>query len=356
MPKKYSRLPIKLVIRGNIYHLKISTVVNGQRILVRESTHTTDIKQAEQYASKRFAQIVEQAEFRTNPNKLREFTINQAFGLYWEEIGQEHVNADDTFNKLENLTKYFNKDLIISQLTVDDVAYFVKCKKQENRKISTINRYLAMLSAVINLCKKRRVHTPEINVREFMRPEPFENIKYFDDWEVVDKILDNAADHAKPVFLFCIYSGCRISNVLNLKWTDIHGDVFYIKVKDKRYKGGRLVAKQIYPPMREILNSVPQCSEYVFTYKGEHIKRINKAWNRALDRAGVAHETLHTLRHTHATWFYKKTHDLKAVQKSLNHTSSKTTEKYAHLIDGVVYDEYMGVFGTKSAQNDNKAA
>ena len=42
--------------------------------------------------------------------------------------------------------------------------------------------------------------------------------------------------------------------------------------------------------------------------------------------------------------FYSQTHDIKAVQKSLNHTSSKTTEKYAHLVDGVVYDEYMSVF------------
>lgn len=356
MPKKYNRLPYKLVVRGQIFHLKISTVVNGQRILIRESTHTADRKQAEEYAAKRFAQVVEQAEFRLNPNKLKEFTINQAFGLYWEEVGQDHANADDTFNKLENLTKYFNENLIISQLTVDDVARFVKAKKQEGRKVATINRYLAMLSAILNLCKKRRVHTPEINVREFMRPEPFENIRYFDDWDVIDRIIANAADHAKPVFLFAIYSGCRISNVLNLKWSDIHGDIFNILVKDKRYKGGRLVAKQIYPPMREILNSLPKCSDYVFTYKGEHIKRINKAWNRALERAGVPHETLHTLRHTHATWFLAKTHDIKAVQHSLNHTSSKTTEKYAHLIDGVVYDEYMSVFGTKSAQNDNKAA
>lgn len=351
MAKSYSKLPTKLFVRGRTYHVQISTVVGGQRIFLRESTHTADRKQAEEYAAQRFKQIVEDAEFRTNPSKLKEFTLDEAFGLYWEEIGQDHANSDDTFNKISNLTKYFSPKLRLSTLSVDDISRFVKAKRAEGRKVSTINRYLAMLSAILNLCKKRRVNVPDINVREFMRPEPFENIKYFDDWNVVDKILDNAADHAKPVFLFSIYSGCRISNVLNLKWSDIHGDVFYIKVKDKRYKGGRLVAKQIYPPMREILNSVPQCSDYVFTYKGEHIKRINKAWNRALERAGVAHETLHTLRHTHATWFYQKTHDLKAVQKSLNHNSSKTTEKYAHLVDGVVYDEYMSVFSTKSAQN-----
>jgi integrase len=356
MPKKYSRLPYKLVIRGQIYHLKISTVVNGQRIFIRESTHTADRTQAENYAAKRFAQVVADAEYRTNPNKLKEFTIDEAFGMYWEEVGQDHANADDTFNKLSNLTKYFNSSMLLSNLTIDDISAFVKAKKAEGRKVSTTNRYLAMLSAILNLCKKRRVNVPDINVREFMKPEPFENIKYFDDWNVIDQIIANAADHFKPIILFAIYSGCRISNILNLKWTDIHGNVFYINVKDKNYKGGRMVAKHLYPPMIELLKTLPHCNDYVFTYKGERILSVKKAWKRALERAGVPHQTLHTLRHTHATWFYQKTHDIKAVQKSLNHTSSKTTEKYAHLVDGVVYDEYMSVFGTKSAQNDNKAA
>ena len=90
MPKKYNKSPLKLILRGNVYHLKISTVVNGKRIFIRESTHTTDKCRAEQYANKRFAQAVEQAEYRTNPNKLKEFTLNQAFGLYWEEKGQYH--------------------------------------------------------------------------------------------------------------------------------------------------------------------------------------------------------------------------------------------------------------------------
>lgn len=345
MPKKYNRLPYKLILRGQIFHVRISTVINGKRLLVRQSTHTTDRNEAEEYARKLFIEATEQAEYRTNPNKLKEFTIDQAFGLYWEEIGQDHANAPDTFNKLSNLTKYFNSSMVLSQLTVDDVSAFVGAKKREGRKVATINRYLAMLSAIINLCKKRRVNTPDINVREFMRPEPFENIKYFDDWSVIDKIVANAAEHFKPIILFAVYSGCRISNVLNLKWSDIHGDLFHILVKDKRYKGGRLVTKQIYPPMREILNSVPKCSEYVFTYKGEHIKRVNKAWNRALERAGVKHETLHTLRHTHATWAIAKTHDIKFVQKSLNHASSRTTEKYAHLMESVAYDEYISVFG-----------
>ena len=318
MAKSYAKLPTKLFVRGRTYHVQISTLVNGQRIFLRESTHTSDRKQAEEYAAQRFRQIVEDAEFRTNPSKLKDFTIDEAFGLYWEEIGQDHANADDTFNKLSNLTKYFNPKLKLSTLTVDDIARFVKAKRAEGRKVSTTNRYLAMLSAIFNLCKKRKVNVPDINIREFMKPEPFENIKYFDDWEVIEKIVANAADHFKPIILFAVYSGMRISAILNLKWTDIHGDVFQISVKDKRFKGGRIVTKQIYPPMQEILNTVPKCSEYVFTYKGERIKSVKKAWKRALERAGIDHVSLHTLRHTHTPLgFIKRRTTLKPCKSRL---------------------------------------
>ena len=189
MSKKNS--PYQLFLRGKIYHLKISKVVNGQRIFVRESTHTSDRKEAEEYAIKRVANVIEQAEYRTDPTKLKEFTIDQAFGIYWEEIGQDHANAPDTMNKLSNLTKYFNPSLRLSHLTVDDISAFVSAKKKERRTVATINRYLAMLSAVLNICKKRRVNVPDINVREFMRPEPAENIKFFDDWATIYKIIDN---------------------------------------------------------------------------------------------------------------------------------------------------------------------
>lgn len=345
MPTKHHHAPVKLIVRGQIYHLHISTVINKQRLFIRESTHTSDRKEAEEYARRRFAEVVEQAQYRTNTNKLKEYTIDQAFGLYWEEVGKDHENAENTFNKISNLTKYFNSAMPLSQISVDDIAAFVGAKKREGRKISTINRYLATLAAILNLCKKRRINTPDINIREFIKPEPAENIKYFDDWCIIDKIVDNAAEHFKPIILFALYSGLRMSNILGLKWSDIHGQTYFIRVKDKTIKGGRLVAKTIYPPMQAILDTLPRVNDYVFTYKGERIKSVKKAWRRAVERAGVPYQSFHTLRHTHATWLLAKTHDIKFVQNSLNHTSSKTTEKYAHLIDSVAFNEYMSVFG-----------
>ena len=333
MPKKYNKLPFKLVIRGQIYHLKISTVVNGQRIFIRESTHTADRTKAEEYAAKRFAQIVEQAEFRTNPNKLKEYTLDQAFGLFWEDVGKYHANANDTFSKISNLAKFFNVSLLLSQLTVDDIADFVRLKLGEGRKPATINRYLALLSAIFNLCKKRRIHTPEINVREFMKKEPAENVAYFADWSIINKILDNSSPHLQSVILAALYTGLRKSNILNLKWADIVNDEIVVKVKDSKYSGGKIHTVKMFPALHNLIYAQPHCSDYIFTFNGQRIKDIKTAWSNALQRAGLPHTRFHNLRHTHATWLLRDTGNIKFVQKSLGHSDSRITEKYAHIID-----------------------
>lgn len=349
MPTKYNRLPFKLVIRGQIYHLKISTIVNGQRILVRESTHTTDRKQAEEYAQKRFAQIVEQAEFRTNPNKLREYTLDQAFGLFWEDVGKYHANANDTFSKISNLSKHFNTKVLLSQITVEDIADFVRNKRRENRKPATINRYLALLSAVINLCKKRRINVPDINIRDFMAKEPAENIAYFADWNIINKIVYYSAPHLKPIIMAALYTGLRKSNLLSLKWTDIVNDEIVVKVKDCKYAGGKIHTIKMFPVLKELIYAQPHCSDYIFTYNRQRVKDIKNAWKSALERAGLPHTKFHNLRHTHATWLLRDTGNLKFVQKSLGHSDPRITEKYAHIIDDSSAQILEQTFACKSA-------
>ncbi len=342
MSAKYNKAPVKLVKRGKIYHITISTIVSGQRVFIRESSHTTDRNQALQYANQRLQDIIEQARFKTA--QLKEVTVDYAFGLFWDEVGKLHANAKDTFNKLKNLISYFNSQQYISNLTVEDITAFIRAKDAENRKNATINRYLALLSAVFSRCRLHKINLPDINIRQFMRKEPAENVKYFADWQTVNKIVDNSAPHIKPIILTAIYTGLRISTILNLKWTDIVGDEIIIRVKDCKFEGGKMQRKPIFPVLKELLDTLPHNSDYIFTYKGMPVKRINKAWNNALKRAGLPHYTIHTLRHTHATWIYNSTGDLRLVKDSLAHSNIKTTLKYAHPFNNRVISVMDDVF------------
>lgn len=330
---RHTRQPYQIFTRknSNVYQLKISAIVNGQRIFLRESTGKYDRSEAESYAQRRFTQIIEEVEYRTNPNKLKQYNLDQAFGMFWEEVGKYHRNPKDTYSKISILSKEL-PNLPLTQLTIDDVANFVMRKRQEGKANATINRYLALVSAVFNLCKKRRVAIPDINVREFMLKEKAENIRYIPDWQTMDKIINSAADHLKPIILTALYTGLRKSDILTLKWEDIQGDRIIRFVKDSSHEGGKIHYVDLFPALKEIVYSQPRINAYVFTYKGERIKDIKTAWHTALKKAGVRYVNFHTLRHTCATWILQKTGNLKLVQQVLGHSDMRVTAKYAHII------------------------
>lgn len=330
---RHTRQPYQLFTRkkSNVYQLKISTIVNGQRLFLRESTGKYDRAEAEAYAQKRFTQLIEEIEYRTNPAKLKEYNLDQAFGMFWEEIGQYHRNSNDTFSKIKNLAKSF-PNLPLTQLTIDDFVTFVSYLRKEGKANATINRYLALMSAVFHLCKKRRVAIPDINIREFMLKEKAENVIYIPDWQTLDKIIYAAADHLKPIVYVALYTGLRKSDILNLKWTDIQGERIVVMVKDASHENGKIHYVDLFPALKEIIYAQPKCSEYIFTYKGERIKDIKTAWKAALRRAGVKYIKFHALRHTCATWILEKTGNLKLVQQVLGHSDMRVTAKYAHII------------------------
>jgi integrase len=331
---RYNKLPYQIYKRerSSFYQLKVNTIINGQRVQFRESTGCSEENQAKQYAQKRFAQVVQEFEFRTDKTKLKEYTLDQALGMYWEEIGQYHSNPNDTYSKINVLTRELPVNIPLSHLIVDDFANLVKFKRKEGKSNATINRYLALLSAVFNLCKKRRINIPDVNIRDFMLKEKAENIKYIPNWETMDKIINAASDHLKPIILFALYTGLRKSDILELKWEDIQGDRIIVQVKDCSHDGGKTHFVDIFPALQELLDNQPRINNYIFTYKGERIKDIKTAWHTALKKANVKYVNFHTLRHTCATWILQRTGNLKLVQQTLGHSDMRVTSKYAHVI------------------------
>ena len=79
---------------------------------------------------------------------------------------------------------------------------------------------------------------------------------------------------------------------------------------------------------------------------------VNRALNRALDRAGLRRVRVHDLRHTFASHLVLKGCSLRVVQVLLGHHSVTTTKRYAHVVDeqlAAAVDVLDGL-GTRAAQ------
>jgi len=72
-------------------------------------------------------------------------------------------------------------------------------------------------------------------------------------------------------------------------------------------------------------------SEYVFTYTGRNIERVDGAFKNALDKAGIEDFRFKDLRHTFASHVLMRGGTLKDVQELLGHKNMSMTMRYAHL-------------------------
>jgi len=143
--------------------------------------------------------------------------------------------------------------------------------------------------------------------------------------------------------------GLRVGELTALEWSNIDLSASVVDLKD--CKGGKDRRVYLNPSDRselalwrneqnEWLESEPV---YVFTTKNNtkvSERYVRAMMKRACEKAGLdSSYHPHTLRHTFATDLYRKTKDIRMVQKALGHSDIHTTMIYTHIVDDDLEEE-----------------
>lgn len=138
------------------------------------------------------------------------------------------------------------------------------------------------------------------------------------------------------LFMFGIYSGLRISDILPLYVRDVRNkDYIYLREK-KTNKEKRFI---INDELKKILKDyVKGKKDYELLFprsKGGGQKkpigrqRVWKILNEAAEKFGYTDNIgCHTMRKTFGYWLYQKTRDVATIQKILNHSDPSITLRY----------------------------
>ena len=150
---------------------------------------------------------------------------------------------------------------------------------------------------------------------------------------------DNTSYRNRLILKIIIYTGIRVSEILNLKIKDIfkEDNVYLLQIKGKGNKPRVVMIKSsiIENDLKHWLDMrVCNSDLLVCNQKGEKLTQayISRIVENILISVGIRKEKngAHMLRHSFATLLYAKHHDLILVQEALGHADINTSRIYTH--------------------------
>jgi integrase/recombinase XerD len=160
---------------------------------------------------------------------------------------------------------------------------------------------------------------------------------------MIDEIdLSKPEGHRNKAIIETLYGcGLRVSELVNLRLTDIHYEEGFVVVTGKGNKqrlvpvGGKAIKEiNIYKMDR---NSIPVIHDQNVLFLNRRGSKLTRAMiftiiKELAAKAGIMKNiSPHTFRHSFATHMIEAGADLRAVQEMLGHESILTTEIYTHI-------------------------
>lgn len=169
------------------------------------------------------------------------------------------------------------------------------------------------------------------------------------DYHEIEKMLEaidlsSPEGHRNRAMLETLYSsGLRVSELVNLRITNIYQDIGFLRIigkgsKERLVPIGKSALKYVNLYLQEVRNHLqPKQGHENFVFlnrRGAQLTRVmifTIIKNLARDTGLKKKVSPHTFRHSFATHLIEGGADLRAVQEMLGHESITTTEIYTHL-------------------------
>lgn len=158
---------------------------------------------------------------------------------YRKLIMKNNTKTYEAYDQLANCIREFNRDLLFTDVTMNEyykLIEFLEVKK--NYKLNSIGKIIKCLKVVFRASHEEDIHTNTVYThRRFKVPK--ENVfnVYLNDKELdeISKLnLLGDIDKVRDLFLLASFTGLRVSDVRNIKLSDIHEE--HIEMLTKKTK------------------------------------------------------------------------------------------------------------------------
>jgi integrase len=239
-------------------------------------------------------------------------------------------------------------------LTSEDIEEVRERRRAEGCAASTWNKevgwlrafYRDLLEAIRKQPARHVALVSPVSPKHFYAEDNSRTRYLTDDEETA--LRDELPEAAWPKVQVAMLTGLDLAIQFGLRWAD---DVNFEArtIRDWRRKGRRRELKPYYVPMSDdlvaVLRALPSRlkSRWVFPNTigtgledGKHF--VGRVFTPALRKAKIADFRWKDLRHTFASRLRMAGVDIQDIRDLLGHTSTRMTERYAHLAPGKLHD------------------
>lgn len=143
-------------------------------------------------------------------------------------------------------------------------------------------------------------------------------------------ILKDAAPEVRRAILGYLWTGCRLRELLNMRWRDIDFDARKIRIYGTK-SASSLRTIPLFDQLAAVLGAPGKPDDYVFSLKPDWLSR---KFASLCHSHGIEGITIHSLRHTFGSRMRSYGVDFKSIQAMMGHSSIKVTmDIYVHEIE-----------------------
>lgn len=290
---------------------------------VRKSAGTADRSLAEAFERREYERV-----FRLR--KLGErgaHTFGEASARWLEETHKRSVAID------EMILSWFDEHLRnepLDAIDLDAIEELRKLLADEGRGQSTVDRYMALLRAILRKAETQwrwLEHAPKVPMFRTPVGEP----RFLTKAEFA-RLRAELPPHLQLAADVAVLTGLRMRSMLALTWDRVDLKARRAWVPGAQMKAGRSHGIPLSREVCRILKAARTDDRHIFRFRGEPYADCNTAaFQKAVKRAKVGPLRWHDLRHTWASWAVQSGVTLQELMELGGWKSYAMVLRYAHL-------------------------
>jgi integrase len=225
----------------------------------------------------------------------------------------------------------------LDQISRHQIQTFLAGLTEEGLAPATVRLHLVVIRYSLNLAREWGMLDGDNPAARIPLPPLDNKVEHLLSDAQLQCLLDVLrTDDNRPVCRVCLFllsTGCRLNEALSATWDDIDLERRVFTIRATNTKAGRRRSVPLNQSAIEVLNELGTREKggRLFVGRRGALSTISKVWARLRREAGLPHLRLHDLRHQFASFLVNDGRTLYEVQAILGHSSSKVTERYAHL-------------------------